>query len=75
MDLTKEFIKKIEPHLDDPEMAYEDYAYVLIEANKLGIKKAQAYCWCDDCDDEFKVDVDTKTFEWDCPQCGNKGDS
>lgn len=69
MDLTENFIEEIAPQLEDPDMAYEDYAYVLIEARKLGFKKAQAWCWCDGCDDEFEVEVDIETLEWTCPHC------
>ncbi len=69
MDLTEKFIEEIAPHLEDPDMAYEDYAYVLVEARKLGFKKAQAYGYCDDCDGESEVEVDIETFEWTCPWC------
>lgn len=54
---------------------YEDYAFVLDELSKAGVETAKCDVWCDKCEEElFEVEVDTKTYEWTCPKCGEVND-
>ena len=57
------------------DLLHEDYAYVLDELREKGIKTVPCNVWCEECEEEFEgVEVDTETFQWTCPKCGNVSD-
>ena len=79
MNLTEEFTNELEKKFDGMfvdgirvnDFLHEDYAYVLEFLHTKGIEVAKCDVWCDECDGEIEnVDVDTDTFEWTCPKCG-----
>lgn len=41
--------------LDIEDFVYENYAYVLILANMIGIRKGEAIVFCQECEDECQV--------------------
>lgn len=53
---------------------YEDYALVLSQLSDEGVKSVRCDMWCGECEEESEAEVNTTTFVWVCPVCGNESD-
>ena len=74
MDISEESCKMLEPIFlkNNSEIdPYEDYAYVIDECEKYGVKQIQVDDYCEGCDEDVEdITINIPSYRWKCPKCG-----